>query len=411
MDLKTHPIIKRLLNVNCPLVAPWFPWYWRRSEMALLRRAAGQWTWRSAASAKGRLVLVVKTILWPLVAVAGILASLLAHGPDGKRLSGRGYLAQLRDLLYFTAWRGFPPQEYYYDRLYFDRLSRVMQDYLADKEIAILNMAVNSDKDSERVNNKLRLCQQCEELGLPSIPLHGVFTGGEERSGANGRALPPKDLYFKPVNGLCGSGIERWNTDASGYWISGDRRHDETGLKAYFAEASFGETFILQEAAENHPAMHPFTPGGLVTFRVMSVVGEAGIEIMGSYMVMPFADTAANHGTYGGMVAEMDIGTGRLFPAFKRLPVLQRLERHPRTGGQIAGVVVEQWPELEALAKRAHACFDDVFTIGWDLALTPAGPVIVEGNTQWGSMMNFFPGRTAYRRYARFASWMRAPVS
>jgi hypothetical protein len=407
MDLKSLPLIKRLLNVNCPFVAPWFPWFWRRGEMARLRTAAGRWTWRTTPGVKGRTVLVVKTLVWPFIAVAGIFASLLAHGPDGKRISGRGYLAQLRDLLYFTVWRGFPPQEYYYDRLYYDRLTEVMEDYLADKEIAILNMAVNSDKDSERVNNKLRLCQHCEELGLPSIPLHGVFSGGQERPGSNGKPLPKKDLYFKPVSGLRGAGIERWEVEGEDCWNSAGRQYDEHGLKTYFAEASFGETFILQEAAVNHPEVQPFSPGPLVTFRVMSVVGEEGIEIMGSYMVMPFSNTVANHGSYGGLVAEMDIRTGRLFPAFKRLPVLQQLEHHPQTGGRIAGEVIQQWPVLEALAKRAHGHFADIFTIGWDLALTPDGPAIVEGNTQWGSLMNFFPGRTAYRRYARFASWLQ----
>jgi hypothetical protein len=56
------------------------------------------------------------------------------------------------------------------------------------------------------------------------------------------------------------------------------------------------------------------------------------------------------------------------------------LDRHPDSGGQITGRQVPRWEEVCRLAERAHWAFDDRVMIGWDIAVTPDGPVLVEGN-------------------------------
>ena len=39
------------------------------------------------------------------------------------------------------------------------------------------------------------------------------------------------------------------------------------------------------------------------------------------------------------------------------------------------------WAETRALAERAHAAFPYKTAVGWDIAITEDGPVIVEGNS------------------------------
>jgi len=41
------------------------------------------------------------------------------------------------------------------------------------------------------------------------------------------------------------------------------------------------------------------------------------------------------------------------------------------------------WDEACALAETAARHFLPIRTIGWDVALTPEGPVILEGNFWW----------------------------
>jgi glutathione synthase/RimK-type ligase-like ATP-grasp enzyme len=45
--------------------------------------------------------------------------------------------------------------------------------------------------------------------------------------------------------------------------------------------------------------------------------------------------------------------------------------------------VVPFWQEMAELAKRAAAISPELKTVGWDIALSRNGPVLMEGNDNW----------------------------
>jgi hypothetical protein len=81
--------------------------------------------------------------------------------------------------------------------------------------------------------------------------------------------------------------------------------------------------------------------------------------------------------------AAIDISTGRLQPMCgdANLAPDAWWDRHPKTGAPVAGRLVAHWPGVAALAIAAHRAFSGRMVIGWDLALTPEGPVVIEGNS------------------------------
>ena len=50
-------------------------------------------------------------------------------------------------------------------------------------------------------------------------------------------------------------------------------------------------------------------------------------------------------------------------------------------GGAITGRNLPFWPEVLALARRAHSVFNQRLVAGWDIAILADGPVLVEGNS------------------------------
>ena len=60
------------------------------------------------------------------------------------------------------------------------------------------------------------------------------------------------------------------------------------------------------------------------------------------------------------------------------------LETHPKTGHSLVNFRVPYWQAARDMVIDAARKFAPIKTIGWDVAITPDGPVIIEGNTSWG---------------------------
>ena len=80
--------------------------------------------------------------------------------------------------------------------------------------------------------------------------------------------------------------------------------------------------------------------------------------------------------------APIDLDSGRLglFTGDNMMTSYLRYEVHLLAGAQVKGRTVPLWNEIKDLAIRAHAAFPHRAVIGWDIALTPEGPVLLEGN-------------------------------
>ena len=72
------------------------------------------------------------------------------------------------------------------------------------------------------------------------------------------------------------------------------------------------------------------------------------------------------------------------------------VETHPDTGEAFDGVVLPDWADARRMVCAAAKQFLPVRTLGWDVAFTPGGPIIVEGNVWW-DYPNPFPDVPAMR--------------
>jgi hypothetical protein len=89
------------------------------------------------------------------------------------------------------------------------------------------------------------------------------------------------------------------------------------------------------------------------------------------------------NGPVSEYAAAVDLKSGRLAAMTGDKPecLSQWYERHPVTGVEIIGRVVPCWDQVIALAKRAHHVIRDRVLVGWDIAITPNGPMLIEGNS------------------------------
>jgi hypothetical protein len=92
----------------------------------------------------------------------------------------------------------------------------------------------------------------------------------------------------------------------------------------------------------------------------------------------------------GGWAAAVD-GSGVLGRARAMLPSGGEYAIHPDTGARIDGAQLSEYDSAVALALRAHETLNVPWSVGWDVAMTPDGPILLEGNPLWSADLAQIP--------------------
>ncbi len=81
----------------------------------------------------------------------------------------------------------------------------------------------------------------------------------------------------------------------------------------------------------------------------------------------------------GGMAAPINLDTGVISGG--RDKAGEVLNSHPMTGKRIPGTQIPYWEEVKAMCLKAMHVVPQVRFVAWDVAITPDGPVFIEGNS------------------------------
>ena len=102
-----------------------------------------------------------------------------------------------------------------------------------------------------------------------------------------------------------------------------------------------------------------------------------------------------NAGSGGNVDCAVDCNTGRLYNAlqFNSWEDVISIEKHPDSGIQLNGMIIEHWDEIKTKVMSWQSQIPYLKTIGWDVALTDDGPVVVEINNWWDTTGQLFLGK------------------
>ena len=210
--------------------------------------------------------------------------------------------------------------------------------------------------------------------GLPVPALYGIWSSGTARA----IALPAEqEVIVKPNDGEGGDGVELVT-------VPQDARGDPAGfarwIEAYCAGRS-GE-WIVQERLRPSAELDGIALSALPTMRLTTFLNEAGEpEIVTSVLRFPSdPDSRVDNIKSGGLMAPIDPETGMLGQGCRGRGVGD-YDHHPATGAPITGRVLTSWEEARALVVATHdRHFRRYSLVGWDIAPTTRGPIIIEGN-------------------------------
>lgn len=275
--------------------------------------------------------------------------------------------------------------------------------YVSRKCLTRTQEALNPAGWAPLLKNKDLFYRYSAALGIPIPRLYAVIQGSAPGWSSVGGAIRtrddwktfferhlPSEFAVKPAVGAYGKGFNVYRKTDGGYL---DASHTPLEFGAlYDALVSTGhDRYMIQERLRSHlELMRLSGTEALQTVRMITLVDPTGnVHILHTHLKVIEADEIVDtriDGLTGNIEAPVDLESGCLKSA-NRIPDtgagVVSIEVHPKTKIPFADFALPYWPQARDLVQQAAVHFLPVRTIGWDVALTPAGPVIVEGNVWW----------------------------
>ncbi len=380
----------RPLTVDyCPVMLPWFTSARSGSPAARLHRLATSFHWENRWSPVTALALGVATVRWPFRFAYESTRAVLEYGSDVAGKYGVSRSRQAAQILRHGLRDNIPALYYYRFRLFDPANAGGAAAFLHPEEMSVLHptLALGHPADDPLRDKELFFAHGLDH-GLPVVPAVAIFGNGALKQwyASPSEVLPEADLVLKPVDNGGGNGFQLWTFDAgSKTWRRGGDALDASQFLEHCARCSALHRHVLQRRLRNHPELSGLSGKGLSTLRIVTyrrVDGTAGTIV--ECLRMPTGQSVIDNFDAGGITAPITSSSGTLGAAVAKDPRPGPFSRHPDSNAPIEGNVVPHYAAARALALRAHACFPWVPFVGWDVVVTPDGPVLLEANPDFG---------------------------
>jgi hypothetical protein len=326
------------------------------------------------------LLRTIMTLAWPAGAVWETIRSLGRISRADRPAGAWGWVQRASHMLALAWTDNVLPRNYVMYRLHDPARHSRIGFYFYGAEIQSLATHLNRlcGAVAQDVRDKARFADLCRAHALPSIPTLAVFRGGVQCVPAEPFLPDAPDLWVKDLAGCQGSGAARWRREGDAYrhaWDGGVRC--PLALAAQWRERDC----IIQPCLKNHPALAPLSDGSLVVLRVITGMDRGGRMVVITALAQFPCGGAGMHQIFAGVGPDGEI----LFPLLRGQPVA----RHPDSGAELEGTRVPFWPEALDLVVRAHRSvpeFSRFVFLGWDVAITGDGPLLIETNAGWGAV-------------------------
>jgi hypothetical protein len=310
-----------------------------------------------------------------------------------RPISARGLKSiwgQFLDLFLLFYRHGLDAQAYYMFELYRPEYWPTAGGYLTRYEtkngiMKLLTWQLTDYEHRTTLDDKLKFAAFCKGIGVPTPPLLGIARDGVLTLEEGAADKLDQDLFIKPVKLKGSRGIELFNNVGPGrYRDESGAEIDRATLMDRVAERSKTLALMVQRRLMNHPAIADLSGQSLMAIRVITCKSDLDLEAIVTYAFVRIITKLEPSWpiTYELGIA-IDLTTGKLGPATgdKEKWLLEWWDVHPVTGAQVTGRQVPHWEEIKAIALKAHNAAQGRLLVGWDVAVTADGPLLLEGNS------------------------------
>lgn len=144
---------------------------------------------------------------------------------------------------------------------------------------------------------------------------------------------------------------------------------------------------LIEEQIVNCDEIRALNRSSLNTFRIVTVKKDAEVNILFAGIRVGSEGAKIDNISQGGRVARIDITTGRIDSPFFCKASSQTTYNAGDKEANIIGFQIPMWGEVIDTVKKAALVVPEIRIVAWDIAITPTGIDIVEGNESFGSVI------------------------
>jgi len=283
-----------------------------------------------------------------------------------------------------------------------------LQQYISKHDLLRMQYSLNDAHYRSLTEDKTIFYGLCDSFHIPSPTLYAYFSppGGWLKDGSivQGQVqwvnyfecLAPREFVIKPSLGVYAHGFrmierqeQRWRC-RSGHTYSSHELYQSLTQDPHY------DRFILQERVRNHDDLTQVSHSeALQTVRIVTLMNSKGTpQIINALLKIVQGNNITDNfagGDSGNLLANLDIETGQILAVVgKQNGSLESITHNQQTHTSYLEFTLPLWKEVKELALHAATKFSPLQTIGWDIAITQNGPLMIEGNQCWDPGQNFF---------------------
>lgn len=153
---------------------------------------------------------------------------------------------------------------------------------------------------------------------------------------------------------------------------------------AEFAQNFLKVDYIIEERLAQHEDLNAIYPNSVNTVRINTLYNTEAVKLWGAIIKLGTGGAEIDNWGKGSLCVGIDVETGRMTTGSRDIAYSKTLAAplsvHPDTQVKFEGLTLPYWHELKEMVNKTAQLVPFLPYIAWDVAITPAGPCIIEGN-------------------------------
>lgn len=286
------------------------------------------------------------------------------------------------------------PACHYFSRFLYRKGRNNLTDYYPNHILYSINQRINNLSQQQFVSNKL-LYQWyfgMNQIPLPQLlawNLNGVFFLNHQPHHITNQNEFLQFLIKVGEHAKCDSIFIKKATNSWGgsntFKITSKSIQENPAFLKKLYNLIINDFYLFQESIPQHPKLNQLNPHCINSLRIDCFISQKGkAEIVSAKLRLGVGQSHVDNVSSGGMQIGIEKTTGKLKEtAFSSITKAagKSYTHHPTSGIKFHGFTIPHFHEARNLVQRAAILVPSLRLLGWDVAITPSGPLLIEGNT------------------------------